>query len=213
MPIGIIRALTLLHGTFRHHPPAQRLHILGRFLTAPFLRTLDLVPEGARVLDIGAGHGLLARLLAEERAREVVALDPDLRKVLLAYRHPRVRFVAGYADCIRGRFDAVTIYDVLYRLEPAQRESLLAHARTLLNSGGILILKELDPAARFKARWNRLQERFADLLHLTLGHYAENLRREEIEAMMARAGLADFRWKRVDSGYPHAHIVYTSRKP
>jgi 2-polyprenyl-3-methyl-5-hydroxy-6-metoxy-1,4-benzoquinol methylase len=211
MPTGIMSALTLLHGTFRHHPPSQRLHILGRFLTAPFLRTLDLVPAG-RVLDIGAGHGLLARLLAEE-GREVVALEPDLRKVLLPFHHPRVRFVAGFADSIRGRFDAVTIYDVLYRLDPEGRAALLRQAAALLEPGGLLILKELDPGAKFKAGWNRLQERIADLLGMTLGEYGENPPRAEIEAAVSRLGLTGFRWERIDLGYPHAHIVYTARKP
>lgn len=213
MPIGISRSLALLHRTFGHYPAAQRAHILGRFLTAPFLRTLDLVPEGARVLDIGAGHGLLARLLVEERAGEVVAVEPDLRKVLGGFRHPRVRFVAGFADCIRGRFDAVTLYDVLYRLDPPGRDALLIHAHGLLTPGGILVLKELDPAARLKARWNRFQERLSDRLQMSLGQSRENATREETAGMLARAGFVDFRWKRVDTGYPHAHIVYTARKP
>jgi hypothetical protein len=27
-----------------------------------------------------------------------------------------------------------------------------------------------------------------------------------------RAGFADFQWKHVDFGYPHAHVLYTARK-
>ena len=68
MSLGYIGALRLLHKTFRNHPAGQRLHILGRFLSAPFMRTLDVIPAGARVLDIGAGHGTYARLIVEERA-------------------------------------------------------------------------------------------------------------------------------------------------
>ncbi len=213
MPIGLTRSLALLHRTFGDYAAAQRAHILGRFLTAPFLRTLDLVPEGARVLDIGAGHGLLARLLVEERAREVVAVEPDLRKTLAAYKHPRVRFVAGFADCIRGCFDAVTLYDVLYRLDPAGRDALLIHAHGLLTPGGILVLKDLDPAAPLKSRWNRLQERLSDRLHTGVGQSRDNATREETAQMLARAGFVDFHRKRIDAGYPHAHIVYTARKP
>ena len=213
MAIGIMRALVLLHRTFRHHPPAQRLHVLGRFLTAPFLRTLDLVPYNARVLDIGAGHGLLARLLVKERAREVIAVEPDLRKTLVAYRDARVRFVAGFADCIRGRFDAVTLYDVLYRLDPAGRDALLAHAHGLLTPNGVIVLKELDPSARWKAAWNRFQERISDALHMSLGETRPQPTRDEMADMLTRAGFVDFRFRRIDTGYPHAHIVYTARKP
>ncbi|HEX9162980.1 MAG TPA: hypothetical protein VF980_14840, partial [Thermoanaerobaculia bacterium] len=104
MPLGYLRALRLLHQTFRQHPAGQRLHILGRFLTAPFMRTLDVIPPGSRVLDLGAGHGTYPRLVVEERAREVIAVEPDLRKTLIAFKHPKVKFVAGYDDCIRGTF-------------------------------------------------------------------------------------------------------------
>ncbi|HEY3055156.1 MAG TPA: class I SAM-dependent methyltransferase [Thermoanaerobaculia bacterium] len=213
MPLGYIRALTLLHRTFRAHPAAHRIHILGRFLSTPFLRTLDLIPAGSGVLDIGAGHGLLARLIAEECAADVVAVDPDLRKVLIAYEHPRIRFVAGYDDCIRGEFDVVTMYDVIYRLAPEQRDALFARVYERLKPGGIFLLKDIDPAHRLKWRWNQIQEWISDrAFGLTIGEGLHPESREQISERMARAGFVDFEWKRVDSGYPHAHIVYTARK-
>jgi hypothetical protein len=118
MSLGYFRAVRLLHRSFRSYPAAQRLHILIRFLTAPFLRTLDDVPLGARVLEIGSGHGVFARLAAEERASVVIAVDPDLRKSVLPSPSPKVRKVAGYDECIRGTFDAVALLDVAYRLPP-----------------------------------------------------------------------------------------------
>jgi 2-polyprenyl-6-hydroxyphenyl methylase/3-demethylubiquinone-9 3-methyltransferase len=212
MPLGYIRALTLLHRTFRRHPPAQRAHVLGRFLSTPLLRALDLIPAGSCVLDIGAGHGVVSRLIAEQSASAVVAVDPDLRKVLNAYAHPRVRFVAGYDDCVRGQFDAITIFDVINRMPSDVRDALFRHAYALLRPGGVLLVKDLDPSARIKAGWNRLQERVADLLRMSVGEYTENESREQFAERMARAGFVDFRWKRIDFGYPHAHIIYTGRK-
>src|SRR5215212_7319682 len=102
MSVGSFRALRILHRSFSTYPAGQRLHILIRFLTAPFLRTLDDVPAGARVLEIGSGHGAFARLLVEGRASLVVAVDPDPRKSLLPSPSPKVLKVAGYDDCIRG---------------------------------------------------------------------------------------------------------------
>ena len=212
--IGYARALRLLHRTFAHHPAGQRLHILGRFLTAPFLRTLDVIPVGARVLDIGAGHGTYPRLIVEERAREVIAVEPDLRKTLLAYKHPNVKFVAGFDDCIRGSFEVIVVYDVIYRLPPEQRDALFTRIFARVAPGGLFVLKDLDPSNRLKWTWNRLQETISDaIFHLTLGEGFFIDTPEQIEARLKRAGFVDFTAQRVDRFYPHAHIIYTARKP
>ena len=210
----MVRALRLLHHTFHQHPPGQRVHILGRFLTAPFLRTIDVIPQGARVLDIGSGHGTYPRLIAEERASEVIAVEPDLRKTLTAFRHPRVRFVCGFDDCVRGQFDAIVIYDVIYRLPPEERDRLFARVFERVRPGGLFVLKDLDPSSRLKWQWNRMQESIMDrFFGLTIGEGFYIDSREGIAGRMERAGFVDFEWKRVDAFYPHAHIIYTARRP
>jgi cyclopropane fatty-acyl-phospholipid synthase-like methyltransferase len=213
MPLGYLRALRLLHQTFRQHPAGQRLHILGRFLTAPFMRTLDVIPQGSRVLDLGAGHGTYPRLVVEERAREVIAVEPDLRKTLIAFKHPKVKFVAGYDDCIRGTFDVIVVYDVIYRLSSAERDALFRRIYDRVSPGGLFVLKDIDPSKRLKGRWNRLQEAIMDrFFGLTIGEgfYIDTV--EEIGERLARAGFTDFHATHVDRWYPHAHIIYTSRK-
>ena len=213
MPVGLVRALRLLHNTFRHHPPGQRVHILGRFLTAPFLRTIEVIPAGSRVLDIGSGHGTYPRLIVEERAREVIAVEPDLRKTLIAFHHPKIRFVCGFDDCIRGRFDVVVIYDVIYRLPPEERDQLFRRVYDRLKPGGLFVLKDLDPSNRLKWQWNRMQETIMDrFFGLTIGEGFYVDTRQQIADRMQRAGFTDFRWERVDAWYPHAHIVYTGRR-
>ena len=213
MSVGLIRALSLLHQTFRRHPAGQRVHILGRFMTAPFLRTLDVIPQGSRVLDIGSGHGTYPRLIVEERAREVIAVEPDVRKMLTAFKHPKVRFVCGFDDCIRGKFEVIVIYDVIYRLPPEERDKLFKRVFDRVEPGGLFVLKDLDPAHRLKWQWNRLQETMMDkFFGLTIGEGFFIDSREGIGERMKRAGFVDFEWKRVDFGYPHAHIVYTDRR-
>lgn len=214
MSVGYLRALRLLHETFRTYPASARIHILGRFLSCPFLRTLDVVPACARVLDIGAGHGTFARLVVEERAAEVIAVDPDLRKTLHPYRHPKVRFVAGFDDAIRGEFDVVSMFDVLYRLAPEQRDAIFARILQRLKPGGMFLLKEVGRASGLKHAWNRTQELISDnLFGLTVGEgfYVET--DAELRTRIERAGFTRFTATRIDAGYPHAHTLYTAHRP
>ncbi|HXG59701.1 MAG TPA: class I SAM-dependent methyltransferase [Thermoanaerobaculia bacterium] len=214
MAHGWFRGLSILRQTFRGFPLGQQIHIYGRYLTAPFMRTLDVIPKGARVLDIGAGHGTYPRLIAEERDARVVAVEPDLRKTLIAFRHPRVRFVAGFDDAIRGTFDVIVVYDVIYRLPPAQRDALFRRIFDRLPSGGLFVLKDLDPSKRLKWMWNRIQETISDaVFHLTIGEGFYIDTPGQIRERMERAGFTRFHMQHVDTGYPHAHIIYTAYHP
>jgi SAM-dependent methyltransferase len=195
-----IRALRVLHRAYRHFPLRARAHILIRFLTCPFLRVVRYVPPNAKLLDIGAGHGVFS-VLARDRGARAFAVDPDARKRPM---------IIGYDDCIRGKFDAIAIIDVLYKLPIAEWDALLSRVRDRLNPGGVLIIKEHDPTARFKQSINRLQERLASAAHLTLG---DAFSYESPAAFVTRLfahGFELIEQKRIDLGYPHPHIVYVA---
>jgi 2-polyprenyl-3-methyl-5-hydroxy-6-metoxy-1,4-benzoquinol methylase len=206
------RALSLIRRAYGGEPAATRLHVLGRFLSCPFPRVLARVPPGGRVLDLGAGHGIFAHLALAAGAREVVAVEPDSRKVFHVPPHPRLRVVNGYHPAMRGRFDAVTIFDVLYRLPREDWDPLLGWVRERLAPGGVFLLKEIDPEHRAKALWNRAQERGADLLGLTLGEAFSYETRAEIQDRLLRAGFTGFEAEEIGGGYPHAHILYVASK-
>jgi 2-polyprenyl-3-methyl-5-hydroxy-6-metoxy-1,4-benzoquinol methylase len=205
------QAFRLLRRAYEAEPAGTRAHVLGRFLSCPFLRALEHVPPGGRVLDLGTGHGIFAQLALAAGAREVVAVEPDGRKVFHVPPHPRLRVVNGYHPAVRGRFDAVTIFDVLYRLPKEEWDPLLRWVRERLAPGGVFLLKEIDPEHRAKALWNRVQERGADLLGLTLGEAFSYETRGEIRDRLLRAGFAGFEAEEIGRGYPHAHILYIAR--
>ena len=204
-------ALAHVRRTYGSAPGSTRLHVLGRFLSCPFLRVLDHLPQGGRLLDLGAGHGIFAHLALERGAREAVAVEPDSRKVFLVPRRPGLRVVNAYHSALRGGFDAVTIFDVLYRLPKSDWDPLLAWVRERLAPGGVFLLKEIDPGHRAKALWNRAQERGADLLGLTLGEAHSYETREEVRERLLRAGFTGFEAVEIGAGYPHAHVLYIGR--
>ncbi len=211
MPLDRSQALSLVRRTYRAAPRATRLHVVGRFLSCPFLRVLDHVPPGARVLDIGSGHGIFAHLALAAGAREVIALEPDTRKVFINYPRQGMRVVNGYRDAVRGHFGAVAMFDVLYRFPVSQWSDLFAQVRASLAPGGVLLLKELDPERRAKALWNRAQELLSDRAGLTLGDAWSYETKAKLTARLLAAAFSAVEVVAIDRGYPHAHLLYVGR--
>jgi SAM-dependent methyltransferase len=205
--MSFIRSLIVLHRAYRELPLRARAHVMIRFLTCPLLRIVDHVPAGATLLDIGAGHGVFS-VLARERDARPIAVDPDARKVRPL---DGIAGVIGYDDCIRGTFDAVAIVDVLYKLPIDDWNPLLDRMRQRLKPGGTLIIKEHDPTARIKHSINRLQERLATALHLTLGQEFSYEPPPEFIKRLQGHGFVVIEAKRIDRGYPHPHMLYIAR--
>ncbi|HEX7706690.1 MAG TPA: class I SAM-dependent methyltransferase [Thermoanaerobaculia bacterium] len=210
-----INALRLLHDVYGRYPASHRLHTLVRFLTCPFLRTLDVLPKSGRILEIGAGHGIYCYLAARTgNSRQVFAVEPDLRKTLLPTHAAGVRWIAGFDVCIRGAFDAIVVYDATYRMTIEERTVIYRRIFDRLVPGGTFILKDMDPERRLKMRWARLQEWLSDsLLKVSLGSGFIYQTRAEVEATLRAIGFEGIRARRIDRFYPHPHLIYTARKP
>jgi hypothetical protein len=206
--VGFIRALIVLHAVYRKRRARDRVHILLRFLTSPMLRVLSVLPSGASLLDIGAGHGLFAAL-AHAGARRVVVVEPDVRKVRPI---AGIESVIGFDDVVSGTFEAISIIDVLYKIPIDEWDALLTRCHARLVDGGVLIIKEQDPTARFKNAWNAIQERIATALHLTLGEAFTYEAPALFKARLERLGFVDIRTRRIDFGYPHPHVLCVARR-
>ena len=214
MQISRHSAVAALRRRLENLPLAARTHVWGRFYSCPFLRTLHHVEAGARVLDVGAGHGLFAVLALEAGAAAVTAVEPDLRKPFKALRDDRIRFVTGYADAVTFEFDLVTLFDVLYRVPVAARDPLLATLRDRLRPGGVLLIKELDPEQRLKFSWNRAQEWISDrFLGITLGSGLHYETKGSVLKRLANAGFEDCKVEDIGRGFPHSHVAYVARAP
>ena len=120
------------------------------------------IARDATVVDLGAGHGMVSRLLYwSAPARRIMAFERDEEKVLMA-RHcyskdEGITFnQADLRDLVPPPADAYVIKDVLHYMDPtAQRALLLACARNLRPGGSILLRDGFSaPGARHvRTRW------------------------------------------------------------
>jgi len=214
MPTSQLAAARFLRRVYRDYPRAHRLHVLVRYITCPFVRTLDDLPAGGRMLEIGAGHGIYSYLAANDRTRRVYAVEPDLRKALHPRHAPGVQWIAGFDEAVRGTFDTIVIYDATYRMSIAYRTELYRRVFDRLRPGGTFILKDMDPGHRWKMKWARLQEWLSDtFLKVSIGEGFIYQSRAEVEETLRAIGFEDFRARAIDGGYPHPHVIYSARRP
>jgi SAM-dependent methyltransferase len=214
MLMRYLSALRFLLRTYRGYPLAHRVHVLIRFITCPFVRTLGDIPPGGRFLEIGAGHGIFCYFAARDASRRVFAVEPDLRKSVNPRHAPGVRWIAGFDDCVGAEFDTIAIYDATYRMSIEYRTELYRRVFARLRPGGTFILKDMDPEHRLKMSWARLQEWLSDtFLHVSLGSGFVYQTRAEVDATLRGIGFENVKARAIDRGYPHPHMIYTARKP
>ena len=91
---------------------------------------------GARVLDVGAGSGILSNGAALLGARRAVACDIDPEAVQVARERIGVPLFVGSADAVRSRSCDVVIANI----SSAAVEALRPELWRVLNAGGTLIL-------------------------------------------------------------------------
>jgi 2-polyprenyl-6-hydroxyphenyl methylase/3-demethylubiquinone-9 3-methyltransferase len=156
----------------------------------------DRVPlQGARVLDVGCGGGLLSEALAREGA-SVTALDLAPELVEIARLHLfesklqvdyRLQSVESLAAEMPGSFDAITCMEMLEHVpDPG---AVLAACATLLKPGGRLFLSTLNRTPVAFAVAIVGAEYVAGLLPRGTHSYASFIKPSELATWLREAGL------------------------
>ncbi|MFF3377823.1 class I SAM-dependent methyltransferase [Streptomyces sp. NPDC002680] len=113
-----------------------------------------------RVLDIGCGTGVFARLLAD-RGIEAIGIDPAQASIDVARTKPgseRVRWICGDATTLPPlQVDLVTMTANVAQaiVDPRVWRQTLRKAHEALRPGGYLVFETRDPARRAWDEWTR----------------------------------------------------------
>lgn len=133
-----------------------------RSLLAPFDTIENYVPKTGNILDLGCGHGLFSKILAEKsQKRQVFGIDPSIKKISVAKRSYKnisnLKFQLGYLPSNK-KFDCICIIDMLYLLPHKQKIQLLKNLKTILNKNGIIIIKEASTENKLTFSIIKLEE-------------------------------------------------------
>ncbi len=203
-------------------PLKERLFVRGRLASAPLLE-LAARAEGADLLDVGCGHGVLVALLAVGfPGRRVVGIDPDERKIDWARasvgRAPNVELHACAIEELAAdrpaSFDTVFVADVLYLLEALAWQPFLKAAHALLRDGGRLVLKEAEDDGSWRVRKALLQEQLmVRLLRRTHSSGAVGFAsRPVLVAALREAGFELEETVPLARGYSTPHLLLVARR-
>lgn len=156
---ALVDRLDLLPTKYRHYGAWKAR------LDPVYAMALPHLEGRGEVLDLGAGMGLLAALLAQRSPRTFVrSVEWDREKALVAGK-----LLAGTPSAAEEgdafgvelrRPDAICLFDVLHYTPREKQQALLGRCADAVGPGGVILVRELDPEAK-KGPWAERIERLA----------------------------------------------------
>jgi cyclopropane fatty-acyl-phospholipid synthase-like methyltransferase len=173
------------------------------------MRAIDkALPDQGTILDVGCGHGTIAKYLARRPARNVIALDVDRERIQrgrAGNRLPNLAFEAGDAESMPSELAGVVLSDVMHHLGDEKSLRVIAAARSNLQDHGVLLIKEVDAGERVRAALSKLWDRI-----LYPGDEVFYFRSGELVARLESAGF-DVQMSRHSRLFPGSTTLYVCR--
>jgi uncharacterized protein (DUF2062 family)/SAM-dependent methyltransferase len=186
-----------------------------------------LPQSGDTLVDVGCGQGLALAVLVEADATvhrgewpPGLPLPPRFKRLMGIETRPRVariarRVLGDAADIIldsapRGlpaRVTAALVFDVLHLMSAADQERLVVELRTCLESGGVVLVRDVDAAAGAGFHAVRIGNRLKNLAVGQFGQTFHFRNADEWTALFTSAGWTVER-SPMGEGTPFANVMF-----
>ncbi len=183
----------------RRYDPIGRFaagYVRGKLEHDPVYRQIaERTPLPSPVVDVGCGRGQAALLLAElQPGVEVTGIDWAGTKIEQARRAATgiagLRFdVADVRHAELPRAGTIMMIDVLHYNDRDTQDRMLERAASALQPGGLLLVRDLDSAAGWRAWTTRVQERIGTWIRLNRGTTLCFRPASELVSVLEAAGL------------------------
>lgn len=103
------------------------------------------LPTGAKILDLGGGHGRYGVALADQGFQATLFDLPVCIQYAKQHYADRLAYAPGdfMRDDLGGPYDAVLVSNILHGLGPEENRHLLGRIKQALRPGGVLALKDM----------------------------------------------------------------------
>lgn len=173
--------------------------------------TVEKLEQGARVADVGCGHGITTAIMAQAFPNsEFVGFDYHQPSIDAARAHAaahsltNVRFEVSLAKELPGRYHLVTLFDCLHDMgDPV---GAMKHIRALLDENGVCMIVEPRAGDRLVDNLNPVSRMY--YCASTMVCVPTSLAQENGAALGAQAGEKRLREVIVDgAGFSHLNRV------
>lgn len=190
-----------------------------RKLTIPFNQIETYIPKKGRILDVGCGHGVFSRMVAQKYPDlEVLGIDPSDHKIDIAKSKspylPNLSYKNLYLKDVHESFDCITIMDVLYLLPNSKKIEILSLSKKLLQKNGLLILNEIDTSQGLIFKFLFLEEII--MVKLLKYTFSDNKKLFFLNSKGYTRELKNLGFKttakKIKGFLPFYHIMYLAKK-